>query len=84
LAGGWFCFVVLGVGGLGVVALGVEGLGVLVEGANSHHLDLSRAMAFHVAKSVGRSLRFSAFLSLQPEFISRYQVGRECATQLVG
>ena len=68
LAGGW-----LGVGGHGVGGLGVRGLGVGrlgvggldvgVEWVSSRYRGLSRAMALHVTKSVGRSLRFSAFLS---------------------
>jgi len=61
LAGGW-----LGVGGLGVGWLGVGGLGVSVKKVCSCNLDLSQAMAVHVAKSVGRSMRFSAFLSVRP------------------
>jgi hypothetical protein len=31
--------------------------------------------------SVGRSLRFSAFLSVRPKFISGHPIGRGCATQ---
>jgi hypothetical protein len=46
--------------------LGVEGLGVGVEWVSSRHHGLSRAMALHVSMSVGRSLSFSAFLSLDP------------------
>jgi hypothetical protein len=53
----------LGVRGLGVGGLGVGGLGVGVEWISSRNRGLSRAMALHVTKSVGRSLRFSAFLS---------------------
>ena len=53
----------MGVGGLGVGGLGDRGLGV--EWVSSRHRGLSRAMALHVAKSVGRSLRFSAFLSVK-------------------
>jgi hypothetical protein len=54
----------LGVGGLGVGGLGVGGLGVGVEWVSSRHHGLSRAMALYVTKSVGRSLRFIAFLSV--------------------
>ena len=60
----------LGVGGLGVGGLGVGGLGVGVEWVSRRHRGLSRAMALHVTKSVGRSLRFSAFLSMRPKFVS--------------
>ena len=65
----------MGIGGLGVRGLGVRGLGVggmSVGGGwiSSRHRGLSRAMALYVAKSVGRSLRFSPFLSVRPKFIS--------------
>jgi hypothetical protein len=40
-------------------------------------------MALHVAKSVERSLRFSAFLSVRPKFISWHPIGCGCATQPV-
>jgi hypothetical protein len=73
----------LGVRGLGVGGLGVGGLGVCVEWVSSRHRGLSRAMALHVAKSLGRSVRFSAFLSVRPKFISGHPIGRGCATQPV-
>ena len=73
----------LGVGGLGVGGLGVGGLGMGVEWVSSRNRGLSRAMALHVAKSVGRPLRFSAFLSGRPKFISGNPIGRGCATQPV-
>jgi hypothetical protein len=78
LAGGW-----LVVGGLGVGGLGVGGLGVGVELVNSLHCGLSRAMALHVAKSVGRLWRFSAFLSARTKFMSESLIGRGCTTQPV-
>jgi hypothetical protein len=85
LAGGWLGVEGLGVegpgvGGLGIGGLGVGWLGVGVEWVRSRHLGLSRAMALHIAKSVGRSLHFSAFLSLRAKFVSGHPIGRGCAT----
>jgi hypothetical protein len=70
----------LGVGGLGVRGLGVEGLGVGgldvgVERVSSRHRGLSRAIALHVAKSVGRPLRYSAILSVRPKLIPGRPIG---------
>jgi hypothetical protein len=78
----------LGVGRLGIGELGVEGLGVGGPGAgvewiSRRHRGPSRAMALHVAKSVGRSLRFRAFLSARPKYISGHPIGRKCATKPV-
>ena len=73
----------LGVGGLGVGVLSAGGLGVSVEWISSRHRGLWRAMVLHVAKSVGRSLHFSAFLSARPKFISGNPIGCGCATQPV-
>ena len=73
----------LGAGGLGVGGLGVGGLGGGVEWVSSRHRGLSRARALHAAKSVGRWLRFRAFLSVRPKFISGHPIGRGCATQPV-
>jgi hypothetical protein len=64
----------LGVGGLDVRGLGVGGLDVGVERVSSRHRGLLRAMVLHVAKSVGRSLRFSAFLSVLPKFLSGHRI----------
>jgi hypothetical protein len=74
----------LGVGGLseGLASVGWPSEG-FVEWVSSRHLGLSRAMALHVTKSVGRSLRFSAFLGVRPKFISGHPVGRGCAIQPV-
>ena len=68
MAGGW-----LGAGELGVGGLGVRGLGGGVQWVSSRHRGLSRAKALHAAKSVGRWLRFRAFLSVRPKFISGTQ-----------
>jgi hypothetical protein len=73
----------LGVGALGIVGLGIGGLGVGVEWASSRHRGLSRTMALQVAKSVGRSVRSSAFLGVRPNFISGQPIGRGCTTQPV-
>jgi hypothetical protein len=54
-----------------------------VEWVSSRHRGQSRTMALHVAKSMGRSFRFSAFLGVRPKFISGHPIGRECATQSV-
>jgi hypothetical protein len=70
LTGGWLGAGGLGFGGLGVGGFGVGERSVGVEWANSRHRGLSRAMVLHVTKSVGRSLHFSAFLSVRPKFIS--------------
>jgi hypothetical protein len=70
----------LGVGGLGVGELGVGGLGVGVKRISSRHRGPSLAMALHVTKSVGRSLRFSAFLSVRPKFFSGNPIGRSVTT----
>ena len=78
VAGGW-----LGAGGLGIGGLGVGGLGGGVEWVSSRHRGLSRARALHAAKSVGRCLRFRAFLSVRPKFISGRPIGRGCATRPV-
>jgi hypothetical protein len=83
LAEGWLGVEGLGVGRLGVGGLGVGGLGVGVGWVSSRHRGLSRALALHFAKSVGRSLRFSAFLSVRPKYISGHPIGRGCATQPV-
>jgi hypothetical protein len=73
----------LGVGGLDLKGLGVGGLdlgglGVGMGLVNSSQRGMLRAMALHVKKSVGRSLRFNAFLSLRPNFISGYPIDRVC------
>ena len=78
LAGGW-----LGVGGLRVEGFGAEKLCVGVVWVNSRHRNLSRAMALHVTKSTGRLLRFRAFFSVRPKFISGNPIGRGCATKPV-
>jgi hypothetical protein len=78
LARGW-----LGVGGLRVGGFGAGKLSVGAVWASSHHRNLSRAMALHVAKSTGRSLRFRAFFSVRPKFISGNPIGRGCATKPV-
>ena len=62
--------------GLGVGGFDVGGLDVGVECVSSRHSGLSRAMVLHVAKSVGRPLRFSAFLGvLCFIFISNFHNG---------
>jgi hypothetical protein len=78
LAGRW-----LGAGGLGIRGLGIGGQGLGVEWASSRHRGLSRAMALHVTKSVGNLLRFSAFLSVRPKFISGHPAESGCATKPV-
>jgi hypothetical protein len=54
-----------------------------VEWASSHHRGLSRAMALHVAKSVGKPLRFRTFLGVRPKFIFGDPIDFGCATQPV-
>ena len=49
-----------------------------VECASYRHRGL-----LHVTKSVGRSLRFSAFLSVRPKSIYWHPICRGCATQPV-
>jgi hypothetical protein len=80
LAGGRLGVGELGVGVLGDGEFGAGGLGVGVKWVSSCHLGMSRAIAFHVSKSVGRSLRFSAILSARPKFISGNPIGRGCAS----
>jgi hypothetical protein len=72
----------LDVGGLGVDVLGVEelGVGVGVQLTSSRHRGLSRAMALRVAKLVGRSLRFCAFLCVRLKLMSGHPIGRGCVT----
>jgi hypothetical protein len=70
-----------GVGSLGFRQSGVGGLCVGIKWASSRHRGLSRAMVLDVTKSVGRSLRFSAFLGVRLKFFSGHLIGRGCATQ---
>jgi hypothetical protein len=83
LAKGWLGVGGLGVGRLNIVGLGVGGfgaggLGVDMKWYSSRHRFLLRAMALHVARTMGRSLRFSAFLSVRPKIISEHPNGRGC------
>jgi hypothetical protein len=54
-----------------------------VEWASCRNRGMSRAKALQVAKSVRRSLRFSAFLGVRPKFIFGHLIGRVCTTQPV-
>ena len=65
----------MGVRGLGVEGLGVGGLDEGVERVSSRNRGLSRAIALHVAKSVRRSLRYCAILSVRPKSISGRPIG---------
>ena len=71
----------LDVGGLDVGRLGAGELGMGVEWANCRYHGLSHAMALLVARSVERSLRFSAFLGVRPKSSSGHPIGRDCTTQ---
>ena len=76
MAGGWLGVGGFEVGGLGIGGFGAGALGVGAEWANSRHCGLSRAMALHVEKSVEKPLRFSAFLSVRPKFVSGHPTGK--------